>query len=201
MGIGVSHDSLLKHCHPAALTLYNHSSSLKFVPNEIRAGHCRKDGCTLGGSSTSGTPGGDSAGASAREMSITAGGATLSVPAGGSSVAASLTFPVEGLGTAGCASGRLRFSKVKPMLAQRLSFWKIPRIFGAGGRKALQEAKFLVETKYDGERLLVHLDRNQRRVVLCTRTGRDDTELYGPSTTNIFLQHTIGRRLVLDGEI
>lgn len=165
--IGFSHESVLKRFHPDAMELYNRSSMLKQVLDEIRGQYVL-----------------------ARKGKQDAG-------AGGT--AAGSRDPVAGgAGNAnqgGLGSGEsILFSKFKPMLAQRLRLDQLEGLMK-------EEKSFLVETKYDGERMLVHLDGDARRVELYTRNAIDYTSTYAPSMRNVLLEGLRGRQAVLDGEM
>jgi len=86
------------------------------------------------------------------------------------------------------------FSKFKPMLAQRLPLDQVPTQLD--GKK-----EFLVETKYDGERMMVHLDRDTSRLELYSRNAIDYTSQYAPTMRSVFFNGVLGRQAVLDGEM
>lgn len=58
-----------------------------------------------------------------------------------------------------------------------------------------------MEPKYDGERILAHVDAEAKRVELYTRSAIDYTSAYGPSMRPVFLSGLLGRQAVLDGEM
>ena len=58
-----------------------------------------------------------------------------------------------------------------------------------------------MEPKYDGERILAHVDAAKRRVELYTRSAMDYTSVYGPSMRPVLLAGLLGRQAVLDGEM
>lgn len=160
--IGFSHESVLKRFHPDAMELYNRSSMLKQVLDEIRAQYVR----SLAGDGASKTEGPGVIG--------------LTNATGASSSA----LPAESI----------LFSKFKPMLAQRLPLAEIAS--QVDGKKT-----FLVEQKYDGERMLVHLDRDTNRLELYSRNAIDYTSQYAPSMRHVFFDGVQGRKVVLDGEM
>ena len=41
--------------------------------------------------------------------------------------------------------------------------------------------RLVLETKYDGERIIAHLDKEVGRLALYTRNARDYTGMYGPA--------------------
>lgn len=86
------------------------------------------------------------------------------------------------------------FSKFKPMLAQRLRMEQISKIVDGS-------LTFSCEAKYDGERILAHIDVDAKRVELYTRNAIDYTASYAPSTRSVFLGGLIGRQAVVDGEM
>mmetsp|Transcript_1371 Transcript_1371/g.3683 ORF Transcript_1371/g.3683 Transcript_1371/m.3683 type:complete len:863 (+) Transcript_1371:71-2659(+) len=165
--LGFSHESFLKRFHPDAMELYNRSSMLRQVLDEIRAQYMQ-------------------AGKSSSSSAMPEGG--------GNGDPRSSEAAMHG----GSADGKtILFSKFKPMLAQRLPFDQI-------GIKLNGEKLFCLETKYDGERILVHIDRDARRVELYTRNAIDYTSQYAPSGSmmrNILLANVKGRQIVLDGEM
>lgn len=163
--IGFSHESVLKRFHPDAMELYNRSSMLKQVLDEIRTQYVR----SLSGDNAPKTEG------------AAASGLTSAVGAHG---LRSSTLPAESI----------LFSKFKPMLAQRLPLADVAT--QVDGKKT-----FLVETKYDGERMLVHLDRDTNRLELYSRNAIDYTSQYAPSMRHVFFDGVQGRKVVLDGEM
>eukprot|EP00913_Durusdinium_trenchii_P013235 g12423.t1 len=159
--VGISHESLLKRFHPDAMELYNRSSNLKQVLDEIRAQYVR---------------------AKAEPSEQERGGGLAEAAAAGG--------PSLRLG----GSDSILFSKFKPMLAQRLRLDSMSQIFD--GSKT-----FSVEPKYDGERIMAHIDVEVKRVELYTRSAIDYTSAYAPSMRPIFLEGLLGRQAVLDGEM
>lgn len=162
--VGFSHESVLKRFHPDAMELYNRSSMLKQVLDEIRAQYVRAQAAGGGGA--------DSAG---------------SAPGAGTGFS----------GFSAPAAEPLLFSKFKPMLAQRLPMEKLATLFSEGE----PPPQFAVEAKYDGERILAHIDRDAKRVELYTRNAIDYTGLYAPSMRSVLLAGLVGRQAVLDGEM
>lgn len=159
--IGFSHESVLKRFHPDAMELYNRSSMLKHVLDDIRNQYVRaQNGET---------------------------DPKVEPPA------------ATGLGNTGAGTGfgmgsGVLFSKFKPMLAQRLPLDQVAS--QVDGNK-----EFLVETKYDGERMIVHIDRDTNRLELYSRNAIDYTSQYAPSMRSIFFDGVLGRQAVLDGEM
>lgn len=100
-----------------------------------------------------------------------------------------------GGGAGGLSTGEpVLFSKFKPMLAQRLRMEQISKIVDGS-------LTFSCEAKYDGERILAHIDVDAKRVELYTRNAIDYTASYAPSTRSVFLGGLIGRQAVVDGEM
>lgn len=155
--VGISHESLLKRFHPDAMELYNRSSNLKQVLDEIRSQYVRA------------------------KVEHTEEGAR------GGAEPVQPSQPRAG-------HDSILFSKFKPMLAQRLRLDSLSQIFE--GSKT-----FSVEPKYDGERILAHVDVEAKRVELYTRSAIDYTSAYAPSMRPVFLQGLLGRQAVLDGEM
>jgi DNA ligase-4 len=160
--IGFSHESVLKRFHPNAMELYNRSSMLKQVLDDIRTQYTRAEAGESGVKA-------DGVAGSANAMAF----ASTSAPFTGESII---------------------FSKFKPMLAQRLPLDKVTA--QVDGSKT-----FLVETKYDGERMIVHVDRDTNRLELYSRNAIDYTSQYAPTMRNIFFDGILGRQVVLDGEM
>mmetsp|Transcript_55269 Transcript_55269/g.103840 ORF Transcript_55269/g.103840 Transcript_55269/m.103840 type:complete len:885 (-) Transcript_55269:112-2766(-) len=165
--IGFSHESVLKRLHPDAMELYNRSSMLKQVLDEIRAQYVRERAGT------------DAAGRSQ--------GVSAETKAAGDvgNAAASFSAP---------PGESILFSKFKPMLAQRLPLDQV-------GAHIDGTKTWMVEAKYDGERSLVHLDRDTNRLELYTRNAIDYTSQYAPSMRQYFFAGVLGRQVVLDGEM
>jgi len=157
--VGISHESLLKRFHPDAMELYNRSSNLKQVLDEIRLQYVR---------------------AKVEHSDKDDGHAGAE--------------PVQPSQPARVGNDSILFSKFKPMLAQRLRLESLTQIFD--GSKS-----FSVEPKYDGERILAHVDAEAKRVELYTRSAIDYTSAYAPSMRPVLLQGLLGRQAVLDGEM
>eukprot|EP00929_Paragymnodinium_shiwhaense_P090125 TRINITY_DN50336_c0_g1_i1.p1 TRINITY_DN50336_c0_g1~~TRINITY_DN50336_c0_g1_i1.p1 ORF type:complete len:939 (-),score=205.44 TRINITY_DN50336_c0_g1_i1:140-2860(-) len=164
--IGFSHESVLKRFHPDAMELYNRSSNLKTVLDEIRSQLSRAQ----------------AGGASALKMEAPGGTSASAALPGGQHA------PVA-------ASDSILFSKFKPMLSQRLSIDQVAGVLADSSKN------FVMEAKYDGERILAHIDRDSRRVELYTRNAMDYTGIYAPTMKNVLLSGVNGRRVVLDGEM
>ena len=83
---------------------------------------------------------------------------------------------------------------IKPMLAQ---------VAGKKGMGLIRAGGYLVEPKYDGERMLIHVDVYNHTVKYCTRKGNDYTKLYGPKFTDVIwkcIDETQCKNVILDGE-
>lgn len=163
--VGFTHESVLKRFHPDAMELYNRSSMLKQVLDEIRKQYIRAK--EVGTAEVVK----EAAGLGADEGAEDAGGG-----------------PNVGPGES------ILFSKFKPMLAQRLLLGQLATVIN--GSKA-----FSVEPKYDGERILVHIDCEAKRVELYTRNAIDYTSTYAPTMRSVLLGGLAGRQAVLDGEM
>jgi DNA ligase-4 len=59
--------------------------------------------------------------------------------------------------------------------------------------------EFLIETKFDGERIQVHFTPEQMRYF--TRNANDYTHIYGQKMTDIIRQCVNAHSAILDGEI
>merc|ERR1719383_66370 len=97
------------------------------------------------------------------------------------------------LGFSSLPTETVLFSKFKPMLAQRLPLNQLATL--------MTDKPYCVETKYDGERIIAHVDRDAKRVELYTRNAVDYTSQYAPTMRGIFLHGVLGRQAVLDGEM
>jgi DNA ligase 4 len=62
----------------------------------------------------------------------------------------------------------------------------------------LKEDKIVTETKYDGERIMIH--KNGNDIKFFTRNSNDYTTLYGPKYSKIILQNVKTETCILDGE-
>ena len=87
----------------------------------------------------------------------------------------------------------LLFSAIKPMLAKRL----LP-----SGVDAAFPGEYYVECKYDGERILAHIDKGDGgKVQLMTRNGKDYTMHYSAQLGPALLQSLRAQAAILDGEV
>jgi len=165
--IGFSHESVLRRFHPDAMELYNRSSMLKQVLDQIRNQYIRATA--------------SDSGVKTEEMP-----AAIGEPSIGA---------MNSSADAGLLPGHsILFSKFKPMLAQRLPVDQAAT--QVDGKK-----EFLLETKYDGERMIVHIDRDTNRLELYSRNAIDYTSQYAPSMRNVFFDGVLGRQAVIDGEM
>jgi len=107
-----------------------------------------------------------------------------------------LLLGAPGMGSGGNirASEGILFSKFKPMLAQRLTWDQLPKVMDGS-------ITWSCEAKYDGERIMVHVDLDGQRVELYTRNAIDYTSLYAPTMRRVFLGGVAGRQAVIDGEM
>lgn len=81
---------------------------------------------------------------------------------------------------------------IRPMLAGRKSYVEL--------KKLLSGAELIVETKFDGERIQVHID--DLMIQFFSRNAVDYTTMYGKSLRNIILNSMKGlRSCILDGEL
>lgn len=111
------------------------------------------------------------------------------------------------------------FCPFKPMLAHRVNPYELDLLFkdtpmvrsfrGKSGQLELptkdvnvddklsseqedrKPLEYILEPKYDGERLLCHVDKSggQRRLKLFTRRSNDYTEIYGEQLSDLILDH------------
>lgn len=158
--VGFSHESVLKRFHPDAMDIYNRTSMLRQVLDEIRLQYQRGESGVVAGS------------VAVKEES--------EAP--------------SSVGPRWASAERILFSKFKPMLSQRLLLDQLDALMD--GSKS-----FFVEAKYDGERMLAHIDRDTRRLELYTRNAIDYTSVYAPTMRKILLEGLLGRQAVLDGEM
>jgi DNA ligase-4 len=83
------------------------------------------------------------------------------------------------------------FNPVKPMLAARYPPEKVPKL--------MENKQFIIETKYDGERLQVHRDGDT--IKLFSRNSNDVTDIYGEHIIPVIKELVKTSRVILDGEI
>ena len=83
------------------------------------------------------------------------------------------------------------FQPVVPMLASRRRLEALGALLGAH--------RFVLQTKFDGERLQVHKDGD--RVRLFARSGRECTALYGDHVARVVRRAITARQCILDGEL
>jgi DNA ligase 4 len=83
------------------------------------------------------------------------------------------------------------FSPVKPMLANRHPPEKVVQVMG--------KHEFVIETKWDGERIQVHRDKDDIR--LFSRKGNDVTDEYGLHVIPHVKKLVRTARCILDGEL
>ena len=82
------------------------------------------------------------------------------------------------------------FSMFKPMLASLLHPAKLA--------ETLSSDEYVIEPKYDGERILVH--KKESEIMFFTRNGKDYTSLYGPKFSPIIRNNIKAKVCILDGE-
>eukprot|EP00820_Chromera_velia_P022243 Cvel_30784.t1-p1 / transcript=Cvel_30784.t1 / gene=Cvel_30784 / organism=Chromera_velia_CCMP2878 / gene_product=DNA ligase 4, putative / transcript_product=DNA ligase 4, putative / location=Cvel_scaffold4451:3702-9050(+) / protein_length=523 / sequence_SO=supercontig / SO=protein_coding / is_pseudo=false len=173
--LGIGHESILKRLHPDALKLYNMCTDLKRV--------CAEAAAHPEGISSVAGRGGDGEGGEGGEQA----------EGGGSSAADPDTLPV------------FFFCAMRPMLARPLEPSKRPiteALFNPN--LEAEDKRYFCETKFDGERLLVHVDRRRPegdQIAMFSRNGSNYTDLYGPSISPHILSGFRGLRGLLDGEI
>ncbi len=90
----------------------------------------------------------------------------------------------QSVGTTNTPANIIPFSRIKPMLSNRLLMCGIEDVFSR------YNSTFHVETKYDGERIICHFDRTISKLMLFTRNGKDYSNIYGPSLEKI-IQHKV----------
>lgn len=65
--------------------------------------------------------------------------------------------------------------------------------------RSIFEGQFLIETKYDGERVQCHLDETSLK--LFSRNCHDVTDIYGPALSDFIRDAVNAKAIILDGEI
>ena len=83
------------------------------------------------------------------------------------------------------------FQPIKPMLAKREKMEKLQDI--------VQSQNFYIETKFDGERIQVHI--SQENIKFFTRNSIDYTSIYGHKLSQTIKQNIRCESVILDGEI
>jgi DNA ligase-4 len=82
---------------------------------------------------------------------------------------------------------------MKPMLADKVHLSTL--------QQSVREKELVIETKLDGERLLLHYDKPSSSLFLFSRQGTDYSEEYGRQLRPILSEHCGCSSCVLDGEI
>ena len=90
-----------------------------------------------------------------------------------------------------CAQAVAMFHPIKPMLASRRAPEDVVSIMG--------DNPFVIETKFDGERVQVHKDGASIR--LFSRNSIDTTRIYGEAMVPLLREHVRAERVILDGEL
>ena len=82
---------------------------------------------------------------------------------------------------------------MKPMLADKVHLSTLQQV--------VREQEIVIETKLDGERLLLHYEKKTSKLFLFSRKGTDYSEEYGRQLKPVLREHCICSDCVLDGEI
>eukprot|EP01060_Flectonema_neradi_P016212 TRINITY_DN22801_c0_g1_i1.p1 TRINITY_DN22801_c0_g1~~TRINITY_DN22801_c0_g1_i1.p1 ORF type:complete len:1027 (+),score=168.26 TRINITY_DN22801_c0_g1_i1:49-3081(+) len=85
------------------------------------------------------------------------------------------------------------FRPFAPMLASLVSKDKLDML--------LSTEKMTVEPKYDGERHLLHFQRNIKKLMFWTRNAKDYSDVYGPKFLTQALESINCETCILDGEL
>eukprot|EP00916_Digyalum_oweni_P009279 GHVL01015670.1.p1 GENE.GHVL01015670.1~~GHVL01015670.1.p1 ORF type:complete len:742 (-),score=161.60 GHVL01015670.1:259-2484(-) len=103
-------------------------------------------------------------------------------------------YSVEGtkIATSGFGCVAL-FKTFRPMLAERLLGKNVMSIYG--------DKEWIIERKWDGERIICHLDKGEGKVCFYTRNANDYTSNYGAQMTSILTEGVRGLAVILDGEM
>eukprot|EP00921_Rhytidocystis_pertsovi_P006816 GHVQ01011527.1.p1 GENE.GHVQ01011527.1~~GHVQ01011527.1.p1 ORF type:complete len:986 (-),score=186.32 GHVQ01011527.1:107-3064(-) len=86
------------------------------------------------------------------------------------------------------------FKAMRPMLAERVRIDDVQKVFSS-------HKMVLMEDKYDGERIVCHVDKTTDRLELYTRRGNLYTAMYGRQMKDLILPNIIGSCVILDGEM
>ena len=106
-----------------------------------------------------------------------------------SKVATELSDPLKRLDNKNQSIGL--FNPIKPMLAARKTPEEVVAVMSGHA--------FIIETKFDGERVQIHKDND--RIKLYSRNSNDVTSLYGPKLIPILMKHITVPKCILDGEL
>ncbi|KAN0022290.1 hypothetical protein ACTFIU_004466 [Dictyostelium citrinum] len=87
------------------------------------------------------------------------------------------------------------FNPIKPMLANRQSIDNLSMLLNS----AVSPTQFVIENKFDGERIQIHKDGEQ--VKYFSRNSNDSTYIYGSMFTPIVKESILAERCILDGEL
>jgi DNA ligase-4 len=82
---------------------------------------------------------------------------------------------------------------MRPMLADKVHLSTL--------LQDVREKEIVIETKLDGERLLLHYEQASSKLFLFSRQGTDYSEEYGRQLKPIVKQHCLCSSCVLDGEV
>eukprot|EP01017_Pseudomicrothorax_dubius_P032816 TRINITY_DN4334_c0_g1_i4.p1 TRINITY_DN4334_c0_g1~~TRINITY_DN4334_c0_g1_i4.p1 ORF type:complete len:672 (+),score=145.76 TRINITY_DN4334_c0_g1_i4:1902-3917(+) len=84
------------------------------------------------------------------------------------------------------------FQPIKPMLAGKKRAEEVREMFSG-------EAEFLIETKYDGERIQCHFNNDSLRFF--SRNSNDYTNIYGKKLSEVVRENVSAMAAILDGEV
>jgi DNA ligase-4 len=82
---------------------------------------------------------------------------------------------------------------MKPMLADKVQLSTL--------QQNIRDKEIIIESKLDGERLLLHYDQKAASLFLFSRQGTDYSDMYGKQLKPLLKQHCRCSSCVLDGEI
>jgi len=82
---------------------------------------------------------------------------------------------------------------MKPMLADKVHLSTL--------QQAVRDSDIVIETKLDGERLLLHYEKKSSKVFLFSRQGTNYSEEYGRQLKPVVMQQLLCSSCVLDGEV
>eukprot|EP00922_Rhytidocystis_sp_ex-Travisia-forbesii_P070119 GHVS01104812.1.p1 GENE.GHVS01104812.1~~GHVS01104812.1.p1 ORF type:complete len:1025 (-),score=77.63 GHVS01104812.1:2533-5607(-) len=174
MRIGIGHERILKELHSDAIHLYNQCSDLKVVLHtlcDIAINQQQTEGTRSLRDSKSGVV--------SKEDGIWG---ETSRCGGTTPRTANTSVYVD------------MFRAVRPMLAERVHATEVEKLFQ-------KNTEYLIEKKYDGERIICHVDKVANKVEFFSRRAKSYSAKYGPQMNKIVLDAVSGEQVMLDGEM
>lgn len=85
------------------------------------------------------------------------------------------------------------FRCFKPMLAGRVEMRRIIEL--------IESEEYIWETKFDGERIQLHLDKTNQQIEYFSRNMHNITNIYGKSLDSLLFKYVQADKCILDAEL